>query len=475
MSEVIILFFDDDPQIYREEAAFLSHEYLTYVNPTQEKIDSVRQSGALSIVVYGAHTTKTYFHLVRRLTESEGRLPLVLITPQDSETELSFMPSASDNIEVDVVRPLNHFSSLQTAVRKALSRAKLRQMEVDLNIVLDLPYLPSINEFVSSSVAFFLRQVKSVKGGWLGIEFLDFLGQRNLSEEKLIRCLYRASTEKFHLNGESEDGKFAGLLPQDFVKKMTEIGDRLKRNSNGVFEQLGWLALPVYHQHDNRLRGFFFAIHNVVISSKPAGLPLQEMRGHTSADSTDSSRNLLLALSRSFATRLWVEESRQLAYMDDLTQLYNQRYLHIILEQEIQRAQRTHAPFSILFMDVDHFKKVNDSYGHVTGSQILIEIGRVIKRCVRQTDFGFRYGGDEYLVMLTGADAKHAQGVAERIRKTVEMTDFEFDGALIKVTISIGVASYPEHASTKSKIIEMADEAMYQGKHKGRNLVRIAS
>lgn len=162
-------------------------------------------------------------------------------------------------------------------------------------------------------------------------------------------------------------------------------------------------------------------------------------------------------------------------YVDDVTDLFNQRYLPIVLEKEIQRCQRVNGKFTVLFLDIDYFKMVNDSKGHWVGSKLIRQLGQIIKSNVRGADFPFRYGGDEYVVILVDTDAKQAVHIAERIRKCVEETDFLIDGHSIRLTVSIGLASYPDHAATSEAVLKLADEAMYYGKTKSRNIVFIAS
>ncbi|MCB0393231.1 MAG: GGDEF domain-containing protein [Bdellovibrionales bacterium] len=170
-----------------------------------------------------------------------------------------------------------------------------------------------------------------------------------------------------------------------------------------------------------------------------------------------------------------LESAKELTYVDDLTELYNQRYLKLVLDKEIDRAKRENGSFSVLFIDLDHFKRVNDTEGHLVGSNVLVQVGKFLKRSIRTTDYGFRYGGDEFTLLLIGMDAKAAAEAAERIRKNVENSIFRYDKIEIKVTLSIGVASYPEHAKSREEILKLADEAMYYGKHKSRNIVSVAS
>lgn len=164
-----------------------------------------------------------------------------------------------------------------------------------------------------------------------------------------------------------------------------------------------------------------------------------------------------------------------LSLTDDVTGLFNQRYLPQVLNQEIKRSERNKDHFSVLFIDMDHFKKVNDHNGHLTGSKLLQQMAQLLKRCVRAYDYCFRYGGDEFMVVMTGCPQEDAQQVAERIRASVEKTTFLTDKQKLNLTVSIGVATFPEHAQTSEQLIRMADEAMYYGKNSSRNVVFVAS
>lgn len=168
-------------------------------------------------------------------------------------------------------------------------------------------------------------------------------------------------------------------------------------------------------------------------------------------------------------------EARNLSYQDELTGLYNQRYLPLALDHEIQRCRRDKGEFTLLFLDIDYFKMVNDGRGHWVGSRLLVELGKVLKTQVRASDYCFRYGGDEFIVLLTNADLEGSKAAAERIRKAVETSSFEVEGHNLNLTVSIGLASYPTHAQSAVDLIQLADQAMYYGKRKSRNIVFVAS
>jgi len=168
-------------------------------------------------------------------------------------------------------------------------------------------------------------------------------------------------------------------------------------------------------------------------------------------------------------------EAKNQSYIDEVTGLYNQRYLPMALEHEIQRTKREKTKFTLLFLDIDFFKLVNDGRGHWVGSKLLLELGKVLKAQVRACDYTFRYGGDEFIVILGNADSEQARKVAERIRTAIESHTFAVEGHNLNLTVSIGLAAYPEHAQSAVGLIELADQAMYYGKRKSRNIVFVAS
>jgi len=169
-------------------------------------------------------------------------------------------------------------------------------------------------------------------------------------------------------------------------------------------------------------------------------------------------------------------EVEDLAYLDDHTRLFNMRYLELVLEREVKAALQTSTPFSLLFLDLDFFKNVNDVHGHLVGSRLLVEVGRILKSCVRDDDVVARYGGDEYVIMLRATDSGGALKVAERIRRTVETHRFlAAEGLTAQITTCVGVASFPEHATDKAALLDMADRAMYRGKRSTRNVVYVAA
>ncbi len=186
-------------------------------------------------------------------------------------------------------------------------------------------------------------------------------------------------------------------------------------------------------------------------------------------------RYLFEQASLGFENAFRYEGARDLMYSDDLTGLHNYRYLHAALDQEIRRGERYGYNFSVIFIDLDHFKEINDTYGHLVGSNTLREVAVLLRRCVREVDLLFRYGGDEFTALLVETDSDGAQLVAERIRRTIEEHLFTYsDDISFRLTATIGHATFPEDARDKERLVDMADQAMYRGKVK-RNVVLGAS
>ncbi len=164
--------------------------------------------------------------------------------------------------------------------------------------------------------------------------------------------------------------------------------------------------------------------------------------------------------------------ARNLANIDELTGLFNYRYLDVALEHEIKRTGRYGSSLSLIFLDLDLFKNVNDAHGHLIGSKVLKEVGLLLKNLTREVDLVFRYGGDEFTIILIETGMAGVARVAERIRKCIEDHTFLADeGYSIKMTACLGYAVYPDDSKSKMELLELADQAMYHGKLNGKNVV----
>lgn len=188
---------------------------------------------------------------------------------------------------------------------------------------------------------------------------------------------------------------------------------------------------------------------------------------------------LLLRLRRVLKERLLTQERvhmldklKRLSITDGLTKLYNSRYFYNQIKAEIDRTSRYQRPLSLLLLDIDQFKEYNDSYGHLEGDKVLVGLGQVIKKCLRKMDSAYRYGGEEFTVILPETEGDEAATVAERIRSMVAAEKFFPEGRNVSctITISIGVTEFVKGEEV-SIFVQRADKAMYLSKQSGRNRV----
>lgn len=164
-------------------------------------------------------------------------------------------------------------------------------------------------------------------------------------------------------------------------------------------------------------------------------------------------------------------QTKQMSITDPLTKLFNRRHFEVEFEREFKRAKRYNNPLSIAVADIDFFKKINDNYGHSCGDYVLREIAYILVNNFRQTDLIFRYGGEEFVIILTETAGENSLIPLERLRKAVENNNFRFNNQDLKITLSIGVSSNMELATT-SELFDDADKALYEAKNNGRNQIR---
>jgi diguanylate cyclase (GGDEF)-like protein/PAS domain S-box-containing protein len=215
-----------------------------------------------------------------------------------------------------------------------------------------------------------------------------------------------------------------------------------------------------------------------VISHTPDGKPLRVIGTHTDiserkrTEAALTNANEQLNLRVAEVERLQ-EELREQALHDPLTGLYNRRYLAEMLEHEIARSEREQTSLSIIVSDIDHFKDINDTCGHQTGDRFLVEIAALLRHTTRSSDLICRYGGEEFVLVFPGADSRSATQRAEDIRRKCSEIVIDHEGQGFSVTMSFGIAVYPEHGQTGEEVIIKADKALYASKQAGRNRVTV--
>jgi len=194
---------------------------------------------------------------------------------------------------------------------------------------------------------------------------------------------------------------------------------------------------------------------------------------------TETQRSLLRVFAEYLALALsnlkLRDTLRQQSIRDPLTGLFNRRYLEETLALEIERAKRQEGPFSVMMLDLDHFKHFNDTYGHEAGDTVLEVLGGLLQRQVRGGDIACRYGGEEFALLLPGAALEAAHKRAEQLCAGVRTLALDYKGqSLGPLTVSVGVATFPNHGESAGLVLHAADTALYQAKHEGRDRVAVA-
>jgi diguanylate cyclase (GGDEF)-like protein len=164
-----------------------------------------------------------------------------------------------------------------------------------------------------------------------------------------------------------------------------------------------------------------------------------------------------------------IERVRQLAYIDGLTGIFNRRFFELRISEEMERARRFDTPLAVIMVDIDHFKRLNDEFGHLLGDEVLRQVSSIFSQQLRRIDVVCRYGGEEFALLLPQTTSEHAFRVAEKLRHVVEL--WQFPGVPRPVTISAGVAIFPGHGSTRDVLVKAADAGLYAAKIAGRNQV----
>jgi diguanylate cyclase (GGDEF)-like protein len=167
----------------------------------------------------------------------------------------------------------------------------------------------------------------------------------------------------------------------------------------------------------------------------------------------------------------YVERVKQLAYIDGLTGIFNRRFFEMRISEEMERARRFTAGMSVIMIDIDQFKRLNDEFGHLLGDEVLRQVSSLFHQQLRKIDVVCRYGGEEFAILLSQTDPQYSLAVAEKLRRVVE--SWQFPGVPRAVTISAGVASFPEHGTSRDDLMKAADAGLYAAKQSGRNCVVI--
>lgn len=381
-----------------------------------------------------------------------------------------------------IIKGLEHSKSESTQAPEALQKIA----EEALRLAKENKIVADIGRIISSTIsieeiykAFSAKVKELIPFDRIVINIMD-------PEKKVVTCLYTdgvfvagrqggdllssegTATEQIQRTGkgfiiQSESaietgGKYPGLLPelQHGIRSFLTVPLIVKD------QVIGGLAMRstksgAYTNHDLMLA------EN--IANQIAGA-IYNARLFIELKRTENQREAAIA-----ALRENIEKYRELSIFDDLTQLNNSRHFYFQLKLELDRANRYKLPLTLLMLDIDNFKEFNDAYGHVEGDQVLLRLGQVIKRCLRETDFAYRYGGEEFTVLLPMTTSAYGADAAERIRSEFKKETFSpAPSQDIHVTVSIGVAQY-QHQEELKAFVHRVDQLMYQGKRSGKDRV----
>jgi diguanylate cyclase (GGDEF)-like protein len=248
------------------------------------------------------------------------------------------------------------------------------------------------------------------------------------------------------------------IFSPELAKSVPHAGMALRNDAEGVDMEIGTRA-----QHS--------ASYRLMLADQSLGELVFWRSRRFSNDEALRIEYLLCALVHPLRNALLYRAALRSAHTDPLTGTYNRAALDSTLKRELDLARRNGTPFSVILLDVDHFKQINDTHGHAAGDNVLRELARCLMRTVRGTDMIYRYGGEEFVVLLNNTGINGALLLAERIRRNVAALDCLCEGACLHITVSAGVGTLDADDSETS-LIEHADRALYEAKGSGRNCVR---
>jgi diguanylate cyclase (GGDEF)-like protein len=451
MNKTIILIVDEELSARRLFAEVLSEDGHEVETVSSGELAMTRLAqGGISLVVTDLVMSGMDGMEVLHQCRAHNNPPEVILTTDHSSVETAIQALKNGACDY-LVKPFNP-AELRHVVRTSLEQRRLLNENTQLKRQIDLfqrgqnlASLLDIEQLFTEALQALIQEV----GGGRGMAFLP--------DENCV-------SQVISLNDLTENEALPlahALLPT--VKELKGFrllqGDELPTNLPLPTGTRSLCLLPLLHQQ--RIEGLLVLLNR---EEEDFRQPLPRL-------------NLLFLLEQTalgFSNAYRYQDVRKLVHTDDLTGLHNYRYLQMILDQEIHRADRYDLEFSLVFIDIDRFKVVNDSRGHLAGSQALKEIAGLLQQSVREADILFRYGGDEFTGFLAETGTEGAAIVAERIRRNIEQHIFfpESDNPT-RLTATVGYATFPIDSADHQGIIDLADRAMYVGK-KVRNVVRSA-
>ena len=436
---------------------------------TEGQVRAVLLSTILILVlltaVYGFYILRQIYRplrtLIRETEETlqglrQGEISLV----RDDEIGLLANNFNQIILEAQMKRMELETSNVELASHAEIIEKTYRELDKK---VYDLFTLFNIGKELNStlSVDAILKIACFTSMGQLGITMMNIMLLESRDGTKMVSVY-----EKGLRGAKKEDGPRALVCGEDFMNKLHLLEhpllmDEIEREPGFAEEAELFRSLKVAMVAP-------LSVKKTVIGMFLMGRKLSQ------EPFTQGEKDFVSTLSSLAAIALENARLYELAITDAMTKLYLKRYFQLRLEDELKRAERYKSKVTLMMIDIDHFKRVNDNYGHTKGDEVLIAVARTIKKNFRDVDITARYGGEEFSVIMPEVAKEEGMIAAERLRKAVAELPFTLGGKRVQITISSGLAEYPKDAEGALQLVEAADAALYRSKEGGRNRVTLA-
>lgn len=335
----------------------------------------------------------------------------------------------------------------------------------------------ALQEKIADLESYIKKEQKLIRELSILTEFIGYVvSERDMDVlfERFIertRDLLKADNAAINLYSIGNEGAFYSTSEQIDLQVLESVLRKRGITYDDILSSQEIVNIEITNPTLQRLYNINYALFMPISSSTSLRAVITLFRKDTPF-SEDDENSLFNFAFQAFQTISLQNEISKLAKTDGLTGLYNHRVFQERIKEEILRASRYKRTLFLLMADIDHFKKINDTYGHQVGDMVLKTVADIIKKNVRQLDFPARYGGEEFALILPETDCDNAYKVGERIRKAIENHEFRLeDGKTFRVTISIGIACFPIDSKDREELVKKADQALYYAKQEGRNRV----
>ena len=383
-------------------------------------------------------------------TRSELAIPLMvrdeMVGVLDCQSE---NPDHFDSETVDLLTLFSTQASmaLQNARLYSLERRRALQLEAINAVARETTVVLDVKELLSKAC----RKIREA----FQVSHVSMLVKED--EDLVLQSNHGNLTPRIPEGGKVPAG--AGLWGQALRESKTVIGNDLKTDPDGVgiyLESGSQVCIP--------LVSFGQTLGVLVLDSAQPG-----SFGGSDIQSLESVADICAT---AIQNAHYVERVKRLAYLDGLTGIFNRRYFELRILEELERSRRFDSGMSVIMVDIDQFKRLNDEFGHLLGDEVLRQVSSIFSQQLRKIDVVCRYGGEEFAILLSQTSQQQAMSIAEKLRRMVD--SWQFPGVPQPVTISVGVATCPNHGNTREELVKAADAGLYAAKQAGRNCVREA-